>query len=484
MNKARRIIISIISIILILLWIMKVDIPKTLFIVLMGLVLISQAIDEWIRYKETKRKIHLFIPITLVLVIIFVISLFSGRVTAQNLSEKIFVYGGYWDIGSGPVFKNDRLLVPSKSFSEILDFEMNYVEEGNILLINKNNIELKVGSDTATLNGSEVPIDVGVIIKDEELYIPLRFIAESLGYDVVWDDNNRIAMVGGFEGEYITENTFLYYNEAYGYTLSFPNSWKEEAIIETKEGTLYVYDKKSAERFIEDGYTSFGPVFEIRSSNHPIVAFLPYEGDYILDYTDGKYLEVLFGRDFQFYPETKDSYIKIFQEGQRVLGSFNKIKKYSIVLDDSYNYLEEIKELQDILENYVPENIFDIDRVITYKKPTEETNFLYLRNMKDEEVQIKIESEFDKDGKLVSYHFKNYYHELSENKISQDEAIELANRFVKRYTDNEAKLYKVPDLYPSLYEENKHETYGDKEGNYIVVVDLEHGFVEYLSTGR
>lgn len=176
--------------------------------------------------------------------------------------------------------------------------------------------------------------------------------------------------------------------------------------------------------------------------------------------------------------------MKIFQEGQRVLGSFNKIKKYSIVLDDSDNYLEEIKKLQDILENYVPENIFDIDQIITYKRPTEDTNFLYLRNIKDEQVQIKIESEFDKDGKLVSYNFKNYYHELSENKISQEKALELANRFVNGYTDNEAKLYKVPDLYPSLYEDNKHETYGDKEGNYIVVVDLEHGFVEYLSTGR
>lgn len=484
MNKARRIVVGIVSIIFISLWIMKVDIPKNLFIVLMGIVLISRAIDEWIIYKETKRRIHLFIPITLVLVIIFVFSLFSGRVIAQNHPEKVFINGKYWNIGSRPVFKNDRLLVASKPFSKILDFEMKYVEEQNILLIDKDNIEIRIGPDTATLNGDEVLVDAGAIIKDEEHYIPLRFIAESLGYDVIWDDNNRIAMVGDFEGEYNTENTFLYYNEIYGYTLSFPNSWKEEAIIETKEGTLYVYDKKSAERFVKDGYTSFGPVFEIRSSDYPIVASLPYEGDYILDYTDGKYLEVLFGRDFQFYPETKDTYMKIFKEGQRVLGSFNKIKRYSIVLDDSNNYLLEIELLQDIIENYIPKNIFDMDQVITYKKPTEDTNFLYLRNMKDEEIQIKIESEFDKNGKLLSYHFKNYYHELSENKISQEEAIELANRFVNRYTDNEAKLYKVPDLYPSLYEENKHETYGDKEGNYIVVVDLDHGFVEYLSTGR
>ncbi len=29
----------------------------------------------------------------------------------------------------------------------------------------------------------------------------------------------------------------------------------------------------------------------------------------------------------------------------------------------------------------------------------------------------------------------------------------------------------IPDLYPSLYEKNKHETYGDKDGNYIIVID-------------
>lgn len=57
----------------------------------------------------------------------------------------------------------------------------------------------------------------------------------------------------------------------------------------------------------------------------PVTATLPYDGDYILYYKDGKYIEVLFGRDFQFYPETKDSYMKIFNEGQEILGSFKKL---------------------------------------------------------------------------------------------------------------------------------------------------------------
>lgn len=52
---------------------MKVDIPRNVFIALVGIILINQAIDEWNEYKETKKKIHLLIPITLLSIIIFVV---------------------------------------------------------------------------------------------------------------------------------------------------------------------------------------------------------------------------------------------------------------------------------------------------------------------------------------------------------------------------------------------------------------------------
>jgi uncharacterized membrane protein YidH (DUF202 family) len=56
---------------------MKVDIPRNIFIVLTGILLINQAIDEWTRYKETKKKIHLLIPIillpTLIIVVLFLL---------------------------------------------------------------------------------------------------------------------------------------------------------------------------------------------------------------------------------------------------------------------------------------------------------------------------------------------------------------------------------------------------------------------------
>lgn len=73
MKKIRRIIVGIVSVIYLMFLIMRIDIPRNIFIILTGIILISQAIDEWNRYKDTKKKIHLLIPISLLAIIIFLV---------------------------------------------------------------------------------------------------------------------------------------------------------------------------------------------------------------------------------------------------------------------------------------------------------------------------------------------------------------------------------------------------------------------------
>ncbi|WP_297281641.1 hypothetical protein [uncultured Anaerococcus sp.] len=73
MGKVRRIIVAIISVLYLILIIKKVDISKSTFTLFMGVILINEAIEEWNRYLETDKKIHLFIPIATIGVIIFLI---------------------------------------------------------------------------------------------------------------------------------------------------------------------------------------------------------------------------------------------------------------------------------------------------------------------------------------------------------------------------------------------------------------------------
>lgn len=523
----------------------------------------------------------------------------------EKSSIDVIIKGKHLNMDVDPILRENRTYIPIRHFAEALDFKVEWIESQRTakLTNSKTTILIPVGMEEVYLNGTKLILDEKSFIDEERTFIPLRAVAEILSQNVNWDQKNKIAIVGKYTAETDLKDTFIYTNREYNYTLNFPNSWKEEAILETKEGNLNVYDRASYEMFKEQGIENFGPVLKIRAEKSPVFITVPYE-DVLLDYIDGIYIETDFGRDFQFFPETIESYKKIYKEAERSLGSFKRlsdkpiyfdeygfsitfpsswdgefeiskdknalvisskineieslasihrytntewknlnygsdipvpydilsqdsdlvfallytsdvnynlenessVKKYEDMIKDLKNknfsfeilenkhsmipadkekYKNEIESLNNILNNYVPKDIFNNNEILTYKKQLEEDmTFLYLRNVKNEdEVEIKLELEFDNKRNIVSYyHLKSYLFDLKENKLNQSDALKLANKFVHDYGDKKVELIKIPDLYPSLYEEDKHETYGDKDGEYIVVIDLEHGFVEYFNS--
>lgn len=74
MRKIRQTIVGIASAIYLILFITKVNIPGKVAITLLFVLLANLAIEEWIKYKETKRKIHLLMPIATIILIIYVVS--------------------------------------------------------------------------------------------------------------------------------------------------------------------------------------------------------------------------------------------------------------------------------------------------------------------------------------------------------------------------------------------------------------------------
>lgn len=81
MAKIRHIVVIIASIIYLMLFFMNGEIPHNIFILLLGIMLISQVIDDFNTYKKTKKKIHLLIPMTTLVIIIsaLILKLFGFR---------------------------------------------------------------------------------------------------------------------------------------------------------------------------------------------------------------------------------------------------------------------------------------------------------------------------------------------------------------------------------------------------------------------
>ncbi|HWP31524.1 MAG TPA: copper amine oxidase N-terminal domain-containing protein [Fimbriimonadales bacterium] len=92
-----------------------------------------------------------------------------------------------------PRIVDNRVLVPFREIFEHLGAFVEWRPSTRTIYARKgdNNLELRVGSMTAKVNGSDVSLDVPAQIFGGYTYIPLRFVSESLGYDVNWKSYTR-----------------------------------------------------------------------------------------------------------------------------------------------------------------------------------------------------------------------------------------------------------------------------------------------------
>jgi cell wall-associated NlpC family hydrolase len=101
--------------------------------------------------------------------------------------------------------QNLRTQVPIRLVSEKMGYKVDYAFEGRQVKVKISNlarvIELKTGENQATVNGNKVSLDTNAMFTEGRTYVPVRFISESLGSKVQWDNKNAIAIVAA-DGKY------------------------------------------------------------------------------------------------------------------------------------------------------------------------------------------------------------------------------------------------------------------------------------------
>ena len=92
-----------------------------------------------------------------------------------------------------PQNTDGRIVVPMRKIFELFGADVTYDEENAKITAVKGDKEiiLTAGSAQALVNGEPVEIDVGVVIANGRALVPIRFISEQFGADVVWDSEIR-----------------------------------------------------------------------------------------------------------------------------------------------------------------------------------------------------------------------------------------------------------------------------------------------------
>ncbi|MCR4435932.1 MAG: N-acetylmuramoyl-L-alanine amidase [Clostridiales bacterium] len=138
------------------------------------------------------------------MVLLFVLTANCLPVFAQSSSDiysashaSVFIDGEKLDLLTSPVIKNNRLLVPLRSLFEAFGADIEWRPETRAVKVAKDSIaiDLVIGNKTVTVNGSSQDLDVEPILVNDRTMVPLRFIAETIGFSILWNPSSASAFL-------------------------------------------------------------------------------------------------------------------------------------------------------------------------------------------------------------------------------------------------------------------------------------------------
>lgn len=102
-----------------------------------------------------------------------------------------------------PFIENGRTLVPIRFISEALGYNVSWNQEKREVSVFNQSVDmvLKIGDKDAIVNGKLINLDVPAKIVESRTFVPLRFIGESFGMFVDWNDTERKVIVKENLGE-------------------------------------------------------------------------------------------------------------------------------------------------------------------------------------------------------------------------------------------------------------------------------------------
>ena len=109
-----------------------------------------------------------------------------------------------------PVIAQDRVLVPVRALFEAAGATVDWDGAQNRVCVSYSGIDvtLFVGKKTAQVNGREESMDVPAeILPGSRTFIPVRFVAQALGFLVDWDPDSRTVILDSPEGSGIETTT-------------------------------------------------------------------------------------------------------------------------------------------------------------------------------------------------------------------------------------------------------------------------------------
>ena len=124
-----------------------------------------------------------------------------NSVMAENDEVTVTLNGEKLEFDVAPFIQNDRTLVPMRKIFEAVGASVAWDNETNTAFAVREKdgdtyvVSIQIDSDTAFVNSDPKKLDVPAQLLNDRTLVPLRFIVESLGEKVDWDENTQTVII-------------------------------------------------------------------------------------------------------------------------------------------------------------------------------------------------------------------------------------------------------------------------------------------------
>lgn len=110
---------------------------------------------------------------------------------------RVFLNGEALGFEVLPEIKNDRTMIPARFLFEKLNAKVEWLAETEEIAVTGggHQILFRIGSDAAVVDGEETLLDAPPYLSQDRTMIPLRFLTESLGYRVTWEEERNLVVI-------------------------------------------------------------------------------------------------------------------------------------------------------------------------------------------------------------------------------------------------------------------------------------------------
>lgn len=401
----------------------------------------------------------------------------NGTYANENLSET----------------KNYRTYVPLRFLAEELGFEVSYNDETKEINISKDDQELvlNLDSDLAQLNNKDLKLEEKPYLKDGRTMVPLRFLGESLGLDIKWNEKSQTVLVNSKENEvYKGKKVFL--DPLYA-QVTLSESWKDEIELSydfANQGDLAVISKKLKTYLEKNNLDGDGIIFLVENSTSPLLEShglnLAYDPSIERFIYLTKQTRNSFPKDLEKeMNDLQEKYVQAFKSLELYKDLDKKVKGYDL-LKSSDKKIKEIKDLEKIKNLIAP--WFYFDNTLTYIREENEGQKIYLPNFIDRtssKLSSKLEMFYNKDKELEKY-FLKFYEEpkkLAYASFTDSYAQREIKFFMKEilgYDESISDLKEDKNILFGDFQNGSYKAYKDELGNKYIF-NMTTGYLEYMS---